>query len=121
MPIMKHTRFQYTFIVAPELRHSNVAISANQLQLMIDREKEHAGCKLGRLIAEHIGFDEQEDDDSFNNKRYVLDVVAFKSDKWWWFKKELRHLLVNALLGDKEIERVDDLINKFENPEVKSK
>lgn len=121
MSTMEHIRFQYAFVVAPELLHSNVAISKNQLQLMIDREKEHAGCKLGRLIAEHVGFDEHEDGDSFNNKRYVLDIVAFKSDKWWQFKKELRHLLVNALLHDKEIERVVELINKFECPEVKGK
>jgi hypothetical protein len=105
--------------VAPELKRSGVQISQQQLQLMIDQEKKHAACKLGQLISEHTGFTEQEDNESFDNKRYVLDVVAFNSEKWWQFKKELHRLLVDALLSDKEIDRVKELVSKLENPESK--
>lgn len=115
MSTMNHTRFKYSFFVAPELKHSGVQISAPQLQLMIDREKYSAACKLGQLISEHTGFAEQDDSDSFDNKRYVLDVVAFQSDKWWKFKKELRDLLVSGLLPDKELDRVKSLFDKLEN------
>lgn len=119
MSIMEHTRFKYSFFVAPELKRSGVQVSGQQLQLMIDQQKKQAAYKLGQLISEHTGFIEQEDNDSFDNKRYVLDVVSFKSENWWQFKKELHHLLVNALLSDKDIDRVKELVNKLENPETK--
>lgn len=117
MSTMEHTRFKFSFFVAPELKRSGVQVSEQQLRLMIDQQKKQASCKLGQLIAEHTGFTEQEDSDSFDNKRYVLDVVAFKSDKWWRFKNELQQLLINALLSDKELDRVNELITKLENPE----
>lgn len=115
MSTMNHTRFQYSFILAPELKRSNVNLHKEQIQLMIDREKEHAGRKLGRLIVEHVGFIEQEDWDSFTNKRHVLDVVAFQTDRWGQFKRDLRDLLIDTLMKDSDIDKVKDLFDKLES------
>lgn len=83
---------------------------------MISREKERAGCKLGQLIARHIGFKEQEDLDSANDKRHVLDVIAFSADEWIGFKRDLRDFLINTLMKDSDLDKVKELFNKLEDP-----
>lgn len=112
---MEHTRFKFSFYVAPELNRSGNHIYASQLDSIIAHDKKHAACKVGQLIADHVGFNEEEDPDSLNNKRYVLDVVAFRTAAYWKFKKELRDILVNGLLPDKELDRVKSLFDNLEN------
>lgn len=112
---MKHTRFQYAFIVAPEIKCGGFEVSKEHLNVMVRHEKDHAASKLGQLIARHIGFVEQEDLDSADSKRHVLDVIAFKTDEWMLFKRDLRDLMTNSMMKDSDIDKVINLFDKLES------